>query len=333
MTSDAHRTRRSLERVAGVVPDVGAVMRQRNLGLLLARIGFGDDPDPRCVEATRQMLGACSRDTIRDAGRALLASTSPAQLPELDVPTLGARRFRRRAHPARDTRREIAELVPDADWWSSHAPGTCSCTNAPTSSTSSSSSSRSGASTLTRGDLHRGTRGRHHDHRRSRRGGRSLDRCGHRRHRGRRSRGHRSPRARCAAVRPRHVRPRCWSRGAPSSASTPSCSPVGRRSGSPPPTACMRAFAEHGRGFPTRGGPVPIVPAAAIYDLVESGDEPPGPEEGRMALAAAGRPIDDAPSRSGGSARARARRSASGAAASSRCPAGSAAPAHATATS
>jgi len=57
----------------------------------------------------------------------------------------------------------------------------------------------------------------------------------------------------------------------------------------------LRALAEHGRGFPTRGGPVPIVPAAAIYDLVESNNEPPGPEEGRMALAAAGRPIDDAP--------------------------------------
>ena len=36
MTSDAHRTRRSLERVVGVVPDLGVVMRQRNLGLLVA---------------------------------------------------------------------------------------------------------------------------------------------------------------------------------------------------------------------------------------------------------------------------------------------------------
>ena len=30
----------------------------------------------------------------------------------------------------------------------------------------------------------------------------------------------------------------------------------------------MRALAELGRGFPTRGGPVPLVPAAAIFDLV-----------------------------------------------------------------
>ena len=58
-----------------------------------------------------------------------------------------------------------------------------------------------------------------------------------------------------------------------------------------------RALAEQGRGFPTRGGPVPIVPAAAIYDLPVLSDDPqaptpgnpPGPEEGRAALADAQR--------------------------------------------
>jgi L-aminopeptidase/D-esterase-like protein len=49
----------------------------------------------------------------------------------------------------------------------------------------------------------------------------------------------------------------------------------------------MRGLAEQGRGLPTRGGPVPIVPAAAIYDLVGAGDERPGADEGRAALAAA----------------------------------------------
>lgn len=57
----------------------------------------------------------------------------------------------------------------------------------------------------------------------------------------------------------------------------------------------LRALAEHGIGFATRGGAVPIVPTAAIYDLVESDNSPPGPEEGRMALAAAFRPGDFAP--------------------------------------
>lgn len=44
---------------------------------------------------------------------------------------------------------------------------------------------------------------------------------------------------------------------------------------------------EHGRGFPTRAGPVPIVPTAAIYDLVEGSRERPGAQEGRAAIAAA----------------------------------------------
>jgi L-aminopeptidase/D-esterase-like protein len=49
----------------------------------------------------------------------------------------------------------------------------------------------------------------------------------------------------------------------------------------------MRVLAEQGRGFPTVGGPVPIVPTAAIFDLVASGGVRPGAEEGRAALAAA----------------------------------------------
>jgi L-aminopeptidase/D-esterase-like protein len=49
----------------------------------------------------------------------------------------------------------------------------------------------------------------------------------------------------------------------------------------------MAWLAERGRGVPTRGGPVPIVPTAAIYDLVESGGAFPGPDEGRAAAAAA----------------------------------------------
>src|SRR5262249_37651154 len=49
----------------------------------------------------------------------------------------------------------------------------------------------------------------------------------------------------------------------------------------------MRALAGQGRGFATRGGPVPIVPTACIYDLVASGNRPPGPDEGAAAFAAA----------------------------------------------
>ena len=43
-------------------------------------------------------------------------------------------------------------------------------------------------------------------------------------------------------------------------------------------------LAEQDRGVRTAGGVVPIVPTAAIYDLVESGGRPPGAAEGRAAL-------------------------------------------------
>jgi len=42
----------------------------------------------------------------------------------------------------------------------------------------------------------------------------------------------------------------------------------------------MQFLVERGQGYPTGGGPVPIVPTAAIFDLVESGGERPGPSEG-----------------------------------------------------
>jgi pimeloyl-ACP methyl ester carboxylesterase len=89
-------------------------MRQRNLGLLIARMGFGDDPDPRCVEATRQMLGATSRETMREAGRALLELDFTGQLPSLRVPTLVVVGSADLLTPPRESR-TIADLVPGAE--------------------------------------------------------------------------------------------------------------------------------------------------------------------------------------------------------------------------
>jgi L-aminopeptidase/D-esterase-like protein len=48
----------------------------------------------------------------------------------------------------------------------------------------------------------------------------------------------------------------------------------------------MRFLAERNQGFPTAGGPVPIVPAACVFDLVESA-VPPGADEGYAAARAA----------------------------------------------
>ena len=49
----------------------------------------------------------------------------------------------------------------------------------------------------------------------------------------------------------------------------------------------MRFLAERGQGYATAGGVVPIVPAAAIFDLVESSGEKPGADDGYAAAVAA----------------------------------------------
>jgi pimeloyl-ACP methyl ester carboxylesterase len=113
-TSDARKTRGVLERVSGAVPDFGALMRQKNLGLVLARVGFGDDPYASHVEATRQMLASCSKDTIREGTKSLLALDFTEQLPDFRLPTLVVVGTHDAITPAGDSRR-IAELVPGAE--------------------------------------------------------------------------------------------------------------------------------------------------------------------------------------------------------------------------
>jgi pimeloyl-ACP methyl ester carboxylesterase len=90
------------------------MMRQRNLGLLLARLGFGDSPHPSHVEATRQMLAACPRATLRDASRALLSLDVTAGLPTIDLPTLVLVGTADLLTPPRDAR-QIASLIPGAE--------------------------------------------------------------------------------------------------------------------------------------------------------------------------------------------------------------------------
>jgi non-heme chloroperoxidase len=113
VTSDARRVRGGLERATVAVPNVAALMRQRNLGLLIARLGFGDVPNPSHVEATRQMLASCSRATIREASRALLSFDVTAGLPCVDVPSLVLVGTADILTPPRDAR-QIAALLPDA---------------------------------------------------------------------------------------------------------------------------------------------------------------------------------------------------------------------------
>ncbi len=52
----------------------------------------------------------------------------------------------------------------------------------------------------------------------------------------------------------------------------------------------IRYLQERGRGFPTVAGPVPIVPAAIIFDLAVGQPVSPGPDDGYAACLAAGEP-------------------------------------------
>src|SRR3954463_5447155 len=113
LVSDARRVRGAVEKVVNIGPDVGTFMRQRNLGLLLARIGFGDDPLPSHVEATREMLAACDKATTREAVSALLHLDLTEGLPKVPVPTLVVVGSADALTPPRDARR-IAELIPGA---------------------------------------------------------------------------------------------------------------------------------------------------------------------------------------------------------------------------
>jgi pimeloyl-ACP methyl ester carboxylesterase len=111
--SDAGMVRAAAQRAFDLGPGVGTVMRQRNLGLLLARVGFGDHPNPSHVEATRQMLAACTRQTSRAALAELLHLDLTEDLPELRIPTLVVVGTADALTPPRDARR-IVELVPGA---------------------------------------------------------------------------------------------------------------------------------------------------------------------------------------------------------------------------
>ena len=79
-----------------------------------ARIGFGDQPFASHVEATRQMLGACSKETIRDATKALLQLDFTEQLPSFTVPTLIVVGTQDAITPPSDSQL-MAELIPHAE--------------------------------------------------------------------------------------------------------------------------------------------------------------------------------------------------------------------------
>ncbi len=86
--SQATRLRSSLERLTHRSPDTTALWNTKNLGLLLARIGFGRDPYPSEIELVRQMLRDCPNDTRVHAPRALIGMDLTDDIAKIETPTL-----------------------------------------------------------------------------------------------------------------------------------------------------------------------------------------------------------------------------------------------------
>ena len=292
LTSDARRVRSGLERMTSAVPNVGAIMRQRNFGLLVARMGFGDSPHPSHVEATRQMLAECSRETLRDASRAILSLDLTPGLPSIAVPTLVLVGTADVLTPPRDAR-QIASLIPGSELVEFTGAGHMLMYE------------RAAAVDQLVIDFSRRQRVRDPGSERSRGNPMITDVPGVRV-------GHWTGDATgvTVIVFPHGTVASAEIRGgAPATRETALLEPQrtvqqvdaivlagGSAFGLAAADGVMRALAEAGRGLETRGGLVPLVPAAAIFDLVTSGGVVPGAEEGRAALADA---LQEPVSRSG----------------------------------
>ena len=99
--------------VADRVPDASGVLRARDLGFVVSRLGFGRNPSPSHVEATRQMMLATSPETRRDATLALGQLNLTGRLGEIDRPTLVICGTADLLTPIAESRR-IAARIPGA---------------------------------------------------------------------------------------------------------------------------------------------------------------------------------------------------------------------------
>jgi pimeloyl-ACP methyl ester carboxylesterase len=86
--SHSTRTKKRIEQITNRAPDMSWMWSQPNIGLLMARLGFGRDPHPSHVELVRQMLRDCPPATRLEAPRALIGLDLTAALPTISLPTL-----------------------------------------------------------------------------------------------------------------------------------------------------------------------------------------------------------------------------------------------------
>jgi pimeloyl-ACP methyl ester carboxylesterase len=105
--------RKMFERLTGHGPSAGELMTQQNLGFLLARIGFGRDPQASHVELVREMIAACPKAQSQAAVRALVGLDMTEALSRIRVPALVLAGSADVIAPPAQSRR-IAELIPAA---------------------------------------------------------------------------------------------------------------------------------------------------------------------------------------------------------------------------
>jgi pimeloyl-ACP methyl ester carboxylesterase len=111
--SRSTRTKMRLEKIMKRTPDAQFVWERKNLGLLLARLGFGNDAQPSHVELVRRMMVDCPPETRRDAPRVLVGLDLTKDLPNVRVPTLVIGGTSDMLTPPAEARR-IARLIPNA---------------------------------------------------------------------------------------------------------------------------------------------------------------------------------------------------------------------------
>ncbi|MBK5287068.1 MAG: alpha/beta fold hydrolase [Acidimicrobiia bacterium] len=99
--------------IADRLPDSAAALRARDLGLVITRLGFGRDPDPRAVEATRQMMLDTHPSTRREAVAALAHLDLTPHLNEIATPTMVMCGTADLVTPLGESRR-IATRIPGA---------------------------------------------------------------------------------------------------------------------------------------------------------------------------------------------------------------------------
>jgi pimeloyl-ACP methyl ester carboxylesterase len=111
--SQTTRFKTRLEELTGHVPDATWIWNNRNLGFLIARLGFGKTPRPSHVELVRRMMAECSHETRLNAPRALVGLDLTPDLPRIRVPTLLIGGTADPITPVAESER-IARLIPDA---------------------------------------------------------------------------------------------------------------------------------------------------------------------------------------------------------------------------